>query len=294
MDIRDMKHFYAIVEAGNISSAAKRLNMAQPPLSKQMKQLEERLGVQLFERGSRKIRLTEAGHLLRERAEEILGLVDGALLEIAQLGSAEGGILSIGTVATSGATVLPALLEKFHRLYPNVAIQLKEGDGLQVLELLEKRSIEIGIIRTPFDEGLYDSVLLPDEPLVLAMKRNGRLCGEEPCSVRLSELAGQPLIVPLRWRSMFSDFCDKAGVKPEFVCISDGILLNLILLKMGMGMALVPKSAEGLLSDGELIYKEIIEPAIFTKTAIVWKRSQNLSAGGKQFLKLVKERLVQY
>lgn len=64
MDFRDMKNFYAIVEEGNISNAAKRLNIAQPPLSKQMKQLEDNLGVQLFERGSRRIRLTEAGHLL--------------------------------------------------------------------------------------------------------------------------------------------------------------------------------------------------------------------------------------
>ena len=74
-----MKHFYAIAENGNISKAAQKLHMAQPPLSKQMKELEEQLGVKLFERGSRKIRLTPAGQLLHERAEQILGLVDGVV-----------------------------------------------------------------------------------------------------------------------------------------------------------------------------------------------------------------------
>ncbi|CVK20096.1 LysR family transcriptional regulator [Sporomusa sphaeroides] len=289
MDIRDMRNFYAIVEAGNISNAAKRLNIAQPPLSKQMKQLEEQLGVQLFERGSRRIRLTEAGQLLRERAEQILGLVDGTVKEITELNSNLAGTLSIGTVTTSGATLLPNLLSRFHDLYPDVTFQLWEGDGYRILELLDNRVIEIGIIRAPFDSEIYESITLPDEPLMIAMKRDGCQCGEDPEVIRLAELAGQPLIIPRRWQAMVEEWCEKAGFAPNIVCLCDGILLNILWVKLGIGMALVPKSTEVLSSDAELIYKTIVEPSVSTQTVIVWVRNRNLSASSRHFLALLQD-----
>ncbi len=291
MDIRDMRNFYAIVEAGNISNAAKRLNIAQPPLSKQMKQLEEQLGVQLFERGSRRIRLTEAGQLLRERAEQILGLVDGTVKEITELNSNLAGTLSIGTVTTSGATLLPSLLSRFHDLYPDVTFQLWEGDGYRILELLDNRVIEIGIIRAPFDSEIYESITLPDEPLMIAMKRDGCQCGEDSEVIRLAELAGQPLIIPRRWQAMVEEWCEKAGFAPNIVCLCDGILLNILWVKLGIGMALVPKSTEVLSSDAELIYKTIVEPNVSTQTAIVWVRNRNLSASSRHFLALLQDLL---
>ncbi len=291
MDIRDMRNFYAIVEAGNISNAAKRLNIAQPPLSKQMKQLEEQLGVQLFERGSRRIRLTEAGQLLRERAEQILGLVDGTVKEITELNSNLAGTLSIGTVTTSGATLLPSLLSRFHDLYPDVTFQLWEGDGYRILELLDNRVIEIGIIRAPFDSEIYESITLPDEPLMIAMKRDGCQCGEDSEVIRLAELAGQPLIIPRRWQAMVEEWCEKAGFAPNIVCLCDGILLNILWVRLGIGMALVPKSTEVLSSDAELIYKTIVEPSVSTQTVIVWVRNRNLSASSRHFLALLQDLL---
>lgn len=289
MDIRDMKCFYAIVEEGNISSAARRLNLAQPALSKQMRQLEERLGVQLFERGSRRIRLTEAGQLLRERVEQILGLVDGTVKDLSELNTGIGGTISIGTVTTSGFTLLPSLISKFYNLYPNVKFQLWEGDGYRVLELLDNRVIEVGIIRAPFDSVVYDSITLPTEPLVIVMKKDECYCGEDPDTVQLTELANQPVVIPRRWKSMFEDWCEKAGFTPNIVCVCDGILLNTIWTKLGIGMALVPKSTEELIPDPALTYKSIIEPTVSTETAVVWVRNRKLSANSKHFLDLIRE-----
>ncbi|MEG6586778.1 LysR family transcriptional regulator [Dendrosporobacter sp. 1207_IL3150] len=291
MDIREMRYFYAIVEAGNISNASKRLNIAQPALSRQMKQLEDSLGVQLFERGSRRIRLTEAGQLFRERAEQILGLVNGTMKEMTELNSGIGGTISLGTVTTSGATLLPNLISEFHSRYPNVTFQLWEGDGFRILELLDNGIIEIGIIRAPFDSDIYESISLPDEPLVIAMNRTKCYCGEELETIRLIELASQPLIIPLRWKDMFIEWCTNAGFKPKIVCISDGIMLNIMWTKLGIGMALVPKSTEGLISDPELNYKTIIEPAVSTQTVIVWVRNRRLSASSKHFLDLLRDKM---
>ncbi|WP_371373596.1 LysR family transcriptional regulator [Sporomusa aerivorans] len=288
MDIREMRYFYTIVEEGNISSASRRLNIAQPALSRQMKQLEDTLGVQLFERGSRRIRLTEAGQLLRERAEQILGLVDGTMKEMTELNSGLGGTISIGSVTTSGAALLPGLISQFHESYPNVTFQIWEGDGFRILELLDSGVIEVGIIRAPFDSDVYESITLPEEPLVVAMKRDKCYCGENPETVRLIELANQPLIVPLRWKAMFVEWCAKAGFVPKIVCISDGIVLNILWTKLGIGMALVPKSTEGLIADASLLYKKIIEPSVSAQTVIVWLRNRKLSASSKHFLDLLR------
>ena len=101
MEIKDMRAFYAIVEEGNISHAAQRLDIAQPALSRQMKRLETSLGVQLFERGSRRIRLTDAGRVLYSRVEHILGMVDGTVREITEIGSGIAGSIQLGTITTS-------------------------------------------------------------------------------------------------------------------------------------------------------------------------------------------------
>jgi DNA-binding transcriptional LysR family regulator len=288
MDIRDMRYFLAIAEEGNISKASKRLNIAQPALSRQMKQLEDNLGVQLFERGSRRIKLTEAGQLMRERVEQILELVEGTMNEITELNSGAAGTISIGTVTTSGAILLPNLIDRFHDLYPNVTFQLWEGDGFRILELLDKGIIEVGIIRAPLDSDIYESITLPDEPLVIAMKQDCSY-GEDPKNIRLIELANQPLIVPIRWKSMFVEWCSKAGFKPNIVCLCDGIIMNILFAKMGIGIALVPKSTEGLIADSALTYKTIVEPTVSTQTVIVWLRNRRLSASSKHFIDLIRD-----
>lgn len=283
-----MKCFYAITEEGNISNASKRLNIAQPALSRQMKQLEEQLGVQLFERGSRRIKLTGAGQLLRERVEQILELVDGTVQEISELHSGDSGTIAIGTVTTSGALVLPPLIKKFHEQYPKVTFQLWEGDGFRILELLDKGIIEVGIIRAPFDSNVYESIVLPDEPLMIAMRREDDV-NPGSSTVRLSELAEQPLIVPIRWKAMFTGWCEQAGFKPTIVCLCDGIIMNVLWAQMGIGMALVPKSTTGIITEASLVYKTIREPAVATQTVIVWLRNRSLSAGSKHFLELIRE-----
>ena len=289
MEFKDMHSFYAVVEEGNISHAAKRLDIAQPALSKQMKKLEESLGVQLFERGSRRIRLTEAGRILYTRVEQILGMVDGTVNEITAIGSGVMGSLMIGTVTTSGATLLPRLIKEFHKRYPKVTFQLWEGEGVRILELLDNRIIEIGITRTHVDPKIYESITLTNEPLVMVMQKNLCCCGKSLDKVSLRELKGQPLIIPLRWKTIFLAQCSTLGFVPNIVCVSDGILQNILWTKMGICMALVPKSTEELLTEDNLVYKAIVDPVISTQTVVAWLKNRTLSHSGQHFLTLFKE-----
>ncbi|NLH45168.1 MAG: LysR family transcriptional regulator [Acholeplasmataceae bacterium] len=288
MDIRTMKYFQAVAEEGSISNASRQLNIAQPALSRQMKMLEEDLGVQLFERGSRRIKLTIAGQLLRERTEQILNLVEGTKKEVAEFDSGVAGSISIGTVTTSGAVLLPELVNQFHNLYPNVTLQVWEGDGYRILELLDKGIIEIGIVRAPIDSDIYNSITMPDEPLVIAMQKNCPF-DQEQDTIRLRELAHQPLIIPFRWRSLFVSWCAAAGFKPNIVCLCNGIIMDILWAKKGIGMALVPQSTKELVTDPAITYKKIVDPTLSTQTAVVWHKNRRLSAGSSHFLDLIKD-----
>ena len=288
MEIKDMRAFHAIVDEGNISHAAQRLEIAQPALSRQMKRLETSLGVQLFERGSRRIRLTDAGQMLYSRIEKILGMVDGAVQEITEIGSGIAGTISIGTITTSGAMLLPELLTEFHRRYPNVGFKIWEGEGARILELLDNRVIEISITRTRVDDRSYDSIVLTNEPLVIVMNKDN-ICGKDSNNISLKELHKVPLIIPFRWKNVFLANCREAGVEPNIICVSDSIVQDLLFVKNGMGVALLPISSKNLLTEGELIYKKIVEPEMTTSTVVAWLKNRSLSTSSLHLIKLFRE-----
>ncbi len=288
MDIKDMRAFYAIVEEGNISHAAQRLDIAQPALSRQMKRLENSLGVQLFERGSRRIRLTDAGRVMYSRVEHILGMVDGTVREITEIGSGVAGSIRLGTITTSGAMLLPELISEFHSRYPHVTYQIWEAEGARILELLDNRVIEIGITRTQVDSKVYESIVLPNEPLVLIMNKEQEI-GSQHDKVNLLELKDRPIIIPLRWQSVFIANCRKLGFEPHIICVSDSIVQDLLLAKMGVGMALLPVSSKTLLTDGNLIYKKLVEPEMSTHTVIAWLKNRTLSSSSEHLIRLFRE-----
>ena len=285
--IKDMRAFFAIVEEGNISHAAQRLGIAQPALSRQMKHLEENLNAKLFERGSRRIRLTEAGHVLYNRVESILGMVDGAVREISEIGSGTKGSVRIGTITTSGAMILPDLIAEFRKMYTDVTFEIWEAEGARILELLDSRLIEIAITRTQVDNLAYELLVLPNEPLVMVMNAKN-VCGADDDIIRLKELRGQPLIIPLRWKSNFIAACQTLGFDPKIICVSDSVVQDLLMVKMNLGAAMIPVSSRRLLTDGDLVYKRIVEPEMTTHTVVAWRRNLTLSTAAKNFIELFK------
>ena len=283
--IKDMRAFFAIVEEGNISHAAQRLGIAQPALSRQMKHLEENLRVKLFERGSRRIRLTEAGALLYNRVENILGMVDGTVREIKEIGDGSKGVIRIGTITTSGAMILPDLIAKFRKLYPEVTFEIWEAEGARIIELLDNRLIEIAITRTQVDSSTYELLVLPNEPLVMVMNAQN-VCGKKDDTIKLNELKGEPLIIPLRWKSNFVTACQKLNFEPNIICVSDSIVQDLLMVKNNLGAAMIPISSKKLLTDGDLVYKRIVEPEMTTHTVLAWRKNQTLSTACKNFIEL--------
>jgi DNA-binding transcriptional LysR family regulator len=288
VDIKQLKYFRTIAAEGHITGAAKRLFMTQPSLSQQLKLLETELGVQLVERGSRRITLTEAGRLLQDRAGQILDLLHTTEIELKELHEGYKGTLSMGTIASSGVTLLPGLLRDFHKRYPNIKFQLWEGDTHRILELLTNGLIEVGIARSVFDLELYHSITLPSESMIVAMSGEWD-CGEQTNSVTVSELADKPLLLHRSNELMILESCHQVGFEPQILCKGDDVRTLLVLASEGFGLAVVPKSALGLVPSHGLSYKEIIESPLAIKKSIVWLRQRHLSAAAKHFLNMMLE-----
>jgi len=287
ISLREIQYFLAIAQEGNITTAAQRLHMAQPPLSRQMKQLEENLGTKLFERGHRKIQLTEAGRLLRNRAEQLLKLMDTTVKEIKEIDSGAYGTLSIGTASSSGVTILPKVARIFRNHYPDLKFELWEGESIRIIELLNAGLIEIGLVRFSFDTDTYESIELPKEPLVAAIhKDNTGLLEEEGDSIPLQKLMDQPLMIHRKYEIIITEHCQQAGFNPYLLCKSDDIMPILAWADANVGIAIVPRAAIGLIPNTNLVFKTISDPCINIASAVIWMRNRHLSAAAHHFLTL--------
>ena len=289
MDFRQLKYFMAIAEEGQISRAAKRLHMAQPPLSLQLKLLEEDLGVQLVERSSKSLRLTGAGLALYQRAEQILGLVNATSAEMREFDAGLRGTLAIGSPPGIGHCYIPQRLSAFHARYPDVNFQWREGSSYRVLELLNSRVIEMGIVRLPIDTGMYDMIALLTEPWVAVVRKTAGIA--QANSIALSELALMPLMMMHRQQGIFChdmawDALQAANGTPRVLCESDNVMALLILVESGLGAAIVPRSTLTL-KDGSMLHPMAITGCdLESSVAMVWLKGQRLSAAAQQFLTL--------
>jgi DNA-binding transcriptional LysR family regulator len=156
------------------------MNMFIITLSHQLKLLEDELEVKLIERTTKKFQITGAGELLQYQAEQILELVKTTVKELENYNNESQGRLSIGTVPSSGAVFLPELLSTFHEKYPGLNFQIREGDTYKIIEMLTRGIIDIGIVRTPFNSEIFESICLDDVRSVLSWADPGMGVGIIP------------------------------------------------------------------------------------------------------------------
>ena len=290
MDIRQLRYFMAIVEEGQISRAAQRLHIAQPPLSLQLKLLEQELGVQLIERNTRSLQPTQAGHALYQRAEQIVGLVDAAAKEMREHDGAMRGVLAMGSPPAIGHLYMPDRIKTFHERYPEIRFQWREGNTFRILELLDANVIEFGIVRLPVREGAYDMIPLMTEPWVAIFPR-GALRGNRRASVTLQQLAQHSLLLMnrqagVRAHDMVIDAFAAAKLSPSIFCESDNVLALLSLVERGLGVAIMPRSTLTLRQADEFDVREIADCQLESSVAVVWPKGKQLSAPARLFLEL--------
>lgn len=273
MDIRQLLYFTTIAEEGSISAAAKKLHLSQPPLSYQMKLLEEELHLPLIERSARGIALTEAGRVLYKRAQGILELSELTRKEMLAMASGFTGTLHIGTVSSSGASLLGWRIPAFHQKYPQIGFAIHEGNTFELMEMLESGLIELAIVRTPFHNDQLNCLYLSPEPMIAAGAASFFPAGMpsgQPISLEL--LGHAPVILYRRFEKILLSLCEQKGITPQVFCIADDARTTLMWAEAGLGVAVVPQSAYRIMPHHNMVYGELSEEDLHTRIAAVCKK----------------------
>lgn len=287
MDIRQLRYFVTVADEGQITRAAKKLNMAQPPLSHQLKLIEEELGTMLFYRNSRSVELTEAGSLLYQRAISILQQLEDTLTEVKETGNGIRGQLSVGTAKTCAMNYLPERVQAFRKEYPLVTFRILDNHPYQVLKFLEERLVEVAVVRFASDIHLdYESKTLEVEPYVLFIPK--KWCWNKT-SITMKELSDIPLIMVIRedkygMYSSFYDLCLKQGIKLNIACECHDASIIFSFVKSGMGGAVMPKSTLLAHQQDDIDIIEIEDCNLFNKISLIWNKDRPLSKVAERFI----------
>jgi DNA-binding transcriptional LysR family regulator len=245
IEIKHIRSFIAVAEELHFGRAAKRLNIAQPPLSQRIRSLEQEIGVALFERTKRSVQLTRAGHLFLREVTVILTDLEKAT-ELARLAMKEGGTLKVGFVSSAPYSVFPTVLRAFRQAYPHTHLEFYHQPIELQAEGLRRGSLDVGLLRGPVSDSDICTQIILSDPFVVAMPSDHRLaaCGE----IRPQQLIGQPFIMVRDSQATFLEvivqYCAKHEFSPEIVQKAAEMHMVLGLVSAGIGVALVPRSSQ--------------------------------------------------
>jgi len=291
VEIRLIKYFLTIAEEKNITKAAEKLHMSQPPLSRQLKLLEDELGVTLFERSKKKLELTEEGYYLKSRSKEILELIEQTEMQLKEMRKSVTGTMNIGTIETAGLGVLPNWIAEFQKQFPDVKYNISSGNSDEITEKLNKGIIDIGIIREPFNKEIYKYVNLEEESWVALMNKDHRLAQEINETISLNQIVCEPIITPARAARgiEINKWFDLIGRKPNVFCVYGTLMNAVVLVERNTGIALCPSSVKDAIKEKNLITKVIVEPEQKSRAVVIWKKYKYMSNACQQFLEYIKE-----
>jgi LysR family transcriptional regulator, benzoate and cis,cis-muconate-responsive activator of ben and cat genes len=262
LELRQLRYFAAVARERNFTRAAETLHIAQPPLTRQIQQLEGELGVTLIERGSRPLRLTDAGRLLYEQAAQVLERVEEMKAITQRVHEVERPRFRIGFVPSTLYGRLPELIRRYRAVRPGVELALIELTTLEQIAALKEGRIDVGYGRIPFDDPAIERTLLRNERLSAALPSAHSLLARAG-PLRLDDIAAEPLIVyPKAPRPSYADQVLKLfrerGLKPPAVYEVGEVQTALGLVAAEVGVCLVPVSVEGLRRDN-VVYRPLDE-----------------------------------
>lgn len=288
MDLRKLRYFVATAEELHFGRAARRLGLSQPPLSMQLRALEEDLGVRLFDRDNRNVALTRVGALLLDEARRILAQVDHARSLVQGAARGEHGTLSIGFITPVEYSFLPPLLREFRRRHPLVALQLRELMTDEQLAELERGTLDVGFLTGPVPGSRLAHREVMTEPLIAAIPRDHRLATSAG-RLSIKRLASEEVIIFPRSiaPSLFDEtlaFCQSAGFSLRIGQEVRQSQTIISLVSAGMGVAIVPASMRHLRRKG-VIYRRFAERGPTMRAFAVWPADQSHPVLD-QFLKL--------
>jgi DNA-binding transcriptional LysR family regulator len=292
MDLHALRTFVEVVRHQGFTRASRTLRLTQPAISKLVKGLEEELGTPLLLRQRRRVRPTDAGQIVLERAQGVLDAVRVMEEEVQELGALRRGRLRIGMPPIVGVAFLPPLLAEFHRAYPRIALELREEGSHEIEALVLRHELDVGAVVLPTDEAAFGTmpfvrdelraVLHPEHPL--ARRR----------SLALRELADSPFVL---YRPEFAlhghilEACRRAGFKPTVVSESSHWDFIVAMVAANIGVALLPQTICRRLDRRQVRAVRMSKPVIPWDVALVWRRDGHRTPATRAWLELAGRRL---
>lgn len=283
MEIRVLRYFLTVAREENITRAAEKLHITQPTLSRQLHQLEEELGKQLFRRGNYSIHLTDEGMLLRKRAEDILAMVDKTEEEFRNLDELTGGDIYIGCAESKHVDFLAKKIGVLREHYPELRYHITSGNTEQVAERLERGLIDLAVICEPPNLTKYNYIELPDADVWGAVMRSDNPLSQKS-NIAFDDLIGIPLICSAQ--ALEYDISRWCGEKIDKLNISGTVNLaynGSVFVREGLGVMLMFEGLANVDEDRELVFRPL-KPRLETKLYIIWKKYQVFSPIAEKLL----------
>ena len=277
MELRQLEYFIKIADTGSVSEAARRLNMSQPPLSYQLKRLEEELNVKLLARTSRGVELTEAGRLLYRRASSLLEYARSTRDEVSESGKKR--VLRMGITSTTVPTILPAIT-RYARSHPDVNFEVHDGASMTLLTLLLDGIIDVSVARTPLRLDEVESLVLGGEGMIAVSPPDQQV--ERDGEIMLEDLTDGPLILYRRYEELIMNAFARRGLKTDVFCICDDARDAMLWVGAGLATAIFPRSMSSLCTG--LRIRPIAERELETQTVLIWKKDGRLSPTAREFI----------
>lgn len=291
MEIRVLRYFLTVAREESITKAAEILHITQPTLSRQLAQMEEETGVKLFDRSTRKMKLTNEGILLRRRAEEILQLVDKTERELREQEEQVEGRISIGCGETSSVQLLPRLFREFHRKYPLVTFDIFTAAADLVKDQMDKGILDLGLLLEPVDMVKYDFLRMGiKERWVALMRPDDPLAKKE--RITAADLSQVPLILPRRVEvqsevaNWFGDHFRDLNV----LFVSNLNTNGAVMVKEGLACSVVIEGAVQFWDPSKIAYRPLY-PELWSTSVLAWKRGQPFSPAATRFIEFARDLL---
>lgn len=284
MELRVLQYFLAVAREESFTGAANTLHLSQPTLSRQLKDLEEELGKQLFIRGSKKIELTDEGRILKKRAEEIISLVNKTENEISVSDDHIAGDVFIGAGETVGARTITKAAKCVRDSHPDIHFHIISGDRTDVVEKLDSGLLDFGLVFGSVDESKYESIKIPNSDLWgVLMRRDSPLADRE--TIESKDLYDKPLIISRQAdktgviKRLLGRSVDRLNIATTYNLLFNGALM----VQDGLGYALCLESVHQPDRNNELIFKPL-STAISEELHIIWKKDNVFSKASQKFL----------
>lgn len=292
MDIRVLQYFLTVAREESITKAAETLHMTQPPLSRQLKDLEDELGKQLLIRGSKKVTLTEDGMLLRKRAEEMVDLMEKTKAELASSSENINGEIHIGGGETDAVSFLAQAAYNLQKEHPLIRYHIYSGDAGHVTERLDKGLIDFGLLVEPVDITKYDYIRLPvKDTWGVLMRKDSPLAEKD--NICAEDLQDKPLIVSHQTStsSEMSAWLKTDISKLNIVATYDLIYNASHFVKKGFGYAISLDKLINTSGNSNLCFRPLY-PTLEAGLCIVWKKYQVFSRASDTFLRQLQAELM--